>query len=93
MDWPAIIALMIPVLALMIPIVAIFVHHQQKMAQILHQNPVNNPEVSALRQEIAELKTLVHQQAITLDNIATAQRSLNEPPAVPSLTDRLGTNG
>jgi len=89
----AIIALMIPVLALMIPIVAIFVHHQQRMAQILHQNPGQNPEVSALRQEIAELKTLVHQQAITLDNIATAQRTLSQPPPTPELAERLSPNG
>jgi len=84
MDWPAIIALMIPVVALMIPIVAILVSHQQKMAQIVHQNPGNSPEVSALRQEISELKALVHQQAITLDTIAGNQKALNAPPPAPN---------
>jgi hypothetical protein len=85
-DW---IWALIPVTALMIPVVAIFTHHQQKMAQILNQNAGDHNEIAALRKEIAELKSLVHQQAITLDNIASAQRMLTAPPPTPSVAERL----
>ena len=82
---------MIPVTALMIPIVALLTHHQQKMAQILNQNAGDHNAIAALRNEIAELKGLVHQQAITLDNIASSQRALNAPPAAPHLSERLSS--
>ena len=82
---PEIIALFIPIVALLIPIVAILVSHQQKMAQLYHKSPIDSPEVNSLRQEIAELKTLVHNQAITLDNIANSQKSLGAPPPPPNL--------
>ena len=91
--WPAVIALMIPVIALMIPIVAILVSHQQKMAQIVHRGLGDNPEVSALRNEIAELKSLVHQQTITLDNMAGVHKSLDAPPPAPNLADPRSPNG
>lgn len=55
------------------PIVAILTAHQRKMAQIIHENQRNqlpNPETQALREEIRELRSLVHQQAIAMDNIA-----------------------
>ena len=79
---PEIIALFIPVIALMIPIVAILVSHQQKMAQLYHRGP-DNQEINALRNDIAELKSLVHTQAIALDNLAGSQKSLNAPPPPP----------
>ena len=55
-----------------IPIVAILTSHQRKMAAILHQNQqtMPNPETQMLRQEIRELKALVHQQAIAVDSLA-----------------------
>jgi len=89
MGW---IYVMIPVTALMIPIVALLTHHQQKMAQIFNRNAGDHTEIAALRGEIAELKSLVHQQAITLDNIASTQRALNVPPPAPHLSERLTSN-
>lgn len=86
-----IIWVLVPVTALLIPIVAIFSVHQQKMAQIIHQGPGNAGDVDALRKEIAELKTLVHQQTIALDTLAGTQRSLQAPPPSPTLSDRLGS--
>ena len=61
-------------LSLGIPIVAILASHQQKMAQIFQENarlmaPIASGETDALREEIRELKSLVHEQAITLDNL------------------------
>lgn len=81
---------MIPLTALMIPIVAVLTSHQQKMAQILNRTSGDHTEVEALRREIAELKTLIHQQAITLDSLAGTQRSLEVPPPTPNLSERLG---
>lgn len=73
----AMFALMIPILALMIPIVAILVSHQQKMAQIIHGSGGGvdaRNQIEALRGEIAQLKQLVHQQAIQMDNLLSARR-------------------
>lgn len=88
MDW---VWVMIPLAALMIPIVAVLTNHQQKMAQILNSNAGDHTELAALRQEIAELKGLVHQQAISIDNLAGTQRSLSAPPPAPNLSERFGS--
>ena len=71
-------ALSIPILALMIPLVAILVRHQQKMAEIIHSGSGSNTaaQVEALRQEVAQLKQLVHQQMIALDS-ATSGKGLS----------------
>lgn len=67
----------IPILAILmvfgIPIIAILTSHQQKMARLFaenHQNAnLSNPETQALRAEVRELKELVLQQSIALDNL------------------------
>lgn len=87
MEW---VWVMIPVTALMIPIVAVLTHHQQKMAQILNR-PTDAGELAALRNDIAELKTLAHSQAIALDNLAASQRALGAAPVPPKLSDRLSS--
>lgn len=78
---PEIIALLIPITALMIPIVAILVSHQQKMAQLIHGNPNNNQqnalETSQLRDEVRQLKELMNQQTIALDNLRDEFRTNN----------------
>lgn len=80
---PGQIALMIPILIFMIPIVAILTSHQQKMAELVRrQNPVQDEQLAALRMEVQELKALVHQQAIALDNFIASQPRLT-PPASP----------
>jgi hypothetical protein len=64
-------ALAIPILALLIPIVAILAHHQQKMAQIVQSGRdtrMLEHEIVKLRQEMQELRELVHQQLIALDD-------------------------
>ena len=87
-DW---IWIMIPLTALMIPIVAVLSHHQQKMAQIIHGGGGAQGQTDALRQEIAELKSFVHQQAIAIDNLANAQKALSAPPPTTSISERLTT--
>ena len=54
------------------PIIAILTSHQRKMAELFRSQPPGqmvNPETAALREEIRELKELVHQQSIAIDNM------------------------
>lgn len=90
-DFPIeILALMIPIMALMIPIVAILVHHQQKMAAIIHQGggPEARAQIEALKAELAQLRTLVHQQAIQMDSVASASRARNGAHSLESGSPR-----
>lgn len=90
---PATMALAIPILVFMIPIIAILTAHQRKMAEIYAQQGLrqHDPEIAALRQEVHELKTLIHQQAIAMDNLASGRVGI--PPSAPSVVDRLSTGG
>lgn len=85
---PAILALLVPILAILIPIVAIITSHQRKMAEIRHRQGGGLDEVERLRREIVELKSLVHEQAIALDNLADPR-----PIASSQISDRLGSQG
>ena len=82
-----ILPLAIPIIIFMIPIVAILTSHQQKMAQILHANRgmlESNRDIEMLRAEVGELKAMMQQQTIAIDNLQLAQRQ----NAVP-LADKL----
>ena len=61
-------------LSLGIPIVAILTSHQQKMAKLFQENQramnAVSPETQSIRDDIRELKSLVHQQAIAIDNLS-----------------------
>jgi len=60
-----------------IPITAILTAHQRRMAEIIHQGGGNNAEVIArLAAELAELRNLVHQQSIALDDMSNLQRRM-----------------
>jgi hypothetical protein len=74
-------------LVVVLPIVAVLTAHQRKMAEVYARSAAAaqpNPELQSLRQEIRELKDLVHQQAIALDS---ANRL--GPPATPTVEQRL----
>ena len=70
-----------------IPIVAILASHQRKMAKMLHeqaqQRGALSPETQALREEVRELKALVHQQTIALDGLA-------RPRPADRIAERMG---
>jgi uncharacterized membrane protein (DUF106 family) len=67
----------IPIIAIVmtfsVPIIAILVHHQRKMAELIHSQHVQamqpSAETAALRREIAELRHLMHEQAIAMDDL------------------------
>lgn len=75
--------LAIPIVIFMIPIIAILTSHQQRMAKILHESGQhgNNAEINALRGEVQQLRELVHQQAIQVDNLIQLQTRQSVNPS------------
>jgi hypothetical protein len=90
------IGVLIPVFALLIPIVAILTKHQMKMAALIHGRTVdandniiltnNTDGHSQLTEEVRQLRELMHQQAIALDNLR------DEVRASHSVQDRINQN-
>ena len=74
---------MIPIVALLIPIVVILTKHQTKMAAIIHGRAIDQhdniiPVIennSQLSEEVRQLRELMHQQAIALDNLRDEVRA------------------
>lgn len=71
--------------AVMIPVFKIFTSHQQRMAEILNRTNSDRDDIMLLRNEVAELKRLMHQQIIANDD----HRSMSAPPPAPTIADRL----
>lgn len=101
-EIPGVLALFIPITIFMIPIIAILTHHQRKMAELHRQGqPLGQPnEIAEMRRELQQLKEIVAQQAIQMDDFLSAQRKLAEParpvavvpPPVPEdIQSRLGS--
>jgi hypothetical protein len=80
-DWEF--ALIIPVMALLIPIVAILSHHQRKMAEIIHRNTGDNQLIANLQRELFELRQLVHQHAVALDDLGMKPLQTQSPQSPP----------
>lgn len=78
-------------IAASVPIVAILTAHQRKMAEIIHGNGGQDPDaVVRLSNEVAELRQLVTQQAIALDDLSTMNRRLLQMlPDETSIRQRL----
>jgi hypothetical protein len=74
--------LLIPIIAISAPfglaIIAMLIKHQQRMAELIHQHhgPVLDPRIDALQRDMAELKDLIHQQALAIDGLS---RGSTEP--------------
>lgn len=88
---PANLGVLVAIVAMLIPIVAILTAHQRKMAEIIHQNQARQGygEIETLRQEMRELKQLIHQQAISLEDIRTRQALTQAAPAQGEIQTRL----
>jgi len=78
-------ALSVVILA-MIPIVYMLVKHQQAMARIIHERKGSEDE--ALRREVDQIKQLLVQQTLAIDNLAQQQREFSRPP-VPDVVERI----
>lgn len=84
---PEMIAVFIPVVALCIPIVAMLTKHQQKMAELLHGSQgVSAEETHRLRSEVNQLRDLVAQQTIALDDLRSSVRTI-EMHATSSMSE------
>jgi hypothetical protein len=79
--------MLIGVLFMMIPIIWILTKHQQRMTTLLRADqgnqPLPNPEVHHLRIEVQQLRDLVAQQTVMIDNLVSSQSDL-----VKSLQER-----
>ncbi|HWD38890.1 MAG TPA: hypothetical protein VG944_08590 [Fimbriimonas sp.] len=62
-------------IAFMVPIVAVLTKHQQKMALILKQGSSDH-HVDKLAADVEQLRSMVAQQTILLDNLAQSQKQL-----------------
>ncbi|MFY9234695.1 MAG: hypothetical protein WAO58_09575 [Fimbriimonadaceae bacterium] len=72
---------LIGALIFMIPIIAILTQHQRKMALIMRGRDeegrtIKTPEVDQVREEMNELRQLIHKQSIALDNMASQQAEI-----------------
>ena len=84
--------MIVAVMLMMIPIVAILTSHQRKMAKIMREddramNPRAAHEADSVKRELAELKALMHQQAIAIDNLATR---VNAPAEISQRLENVG---
>jgi hypothetical protein len=80
------IALLIPIFALLIPIVALLTKHQMKMAALIHGKSLDHNDnlvgiqlgqnnSNQLSEEVRQLRELMHQQTLALDNLRDEVRS------------------
>ena len=64
-------------LPMLIAIIAILTKHQQKMAEIVRETGMaNNQAIPRLEAEVQELRSMVMEQAVTIDNLSDANRRL-----------------
>jgi hypothetical protein len=73
-------------IVMMIPIVSILVKHQQKMALIYRQDRENGQNDERVLRELADLRQLVVQQSLAIDQLRS-EKGL--PPPVDSVQSRL----
>lgn len=75
-------------LVVLIPLVYMFLHHQRKMAALLHQNPQpanQQNKIDGLESEVRELKERINHLILAQEN----GKVLHEPASPPSIPDRL----
>jgi hypothetical protein len=83
------------IVLLLIPLVVILTSHQRKMAEMIHgkRTQLPNPEVETLRKEMAEVRELLHQQMIAIDNLSRINAPLNGHNSDDSVRNRLEIQG
>ncbi len=82
-------------LVMSVPIVAILTHHQRKMAAIVNfqrRSGLTSEHDNQVSKEIADLREIVAQQAIVLDDLSSMHRRLLERTSeADSIRQRLGS--
>ncbi len=75
-----------------VPVVWILTTHQRKMAELIHSTNQNqtNANNESLAAEMRDLKQLVYQQSIALDNLSNEVRKNASSQQSDSITTRLG---
>ncbi|MBS1702494.1 MAG: hypothetical protein JST12_12585 [Armatimonadetes bacterium] len=76
--------ILVPIAALSIPVIKILTRHQAQMTQLIHSQgnlPQVQNDTSELREEVRQLRELMHQQAIAIDNLRDDIRSSNNVQA------------
>lgn len=76
MDGPEIVGLLI---VFSVPIVAMVLHHQRRMAEILHRksdSQVQDDRIASMQAQIDELRAVVNQAVIRLDDEREFERRL-----------------
>ena len=83
-------AVLVFICAMVSLVVSAMLRHQRRMAEIIHgtASQHNNSEITQLRQEVYELKQLVHQQTIALDSYAGRPSMPVEVPLQRRLEER-----
>ena len=88
---------MIPIVAIIatfgVPLVWILTAHQRKMAEIIHRThqQQGSSQVEAVTQEVRDLRQMVIQQSIALDNLTTeVRKALPAAGSNETLSTRLG---
>ena len=88
---------LIPIVAIVatfsIPVVALLTYHQRKMTEVIHgkanQQHALQAESHRIENEMRELRQLVHQQTIALDDVRKKIDALGTRSA-DEMTQRLG---
>ena len=99
MDNDTLIAVVGCIATFSVPIVWILTANQRKMAEIIHRTHANQSSANndALANEVRELKQMVFQQAIAMDNLSsevrkTGAQSGNQEPLSVRLGQQPPTN-
>jgi hypothetical protein len=82
-----VIVLGVMALTMMVPIVAIFLKHQQKMATLYRSQTQNVQADERVLKEIAELRQIIIQQSLAIENL---RREQLPSPQGESVQNRLG---
>lgn len=88
MDSESLVAIIVGGITMMIPIVFILTKHQQRMATIMRKDQVQGNSVD-VKQELASLREIVHQQTIAIDNISRSQAELGAKLSRQELQERV----
>lgn len=65
-------------LMVLIPIVRMLTRHQRNMAELIHGKAASQNADNAMAEELSQLRTLVHRQAIQIDDLQAKLTSTAE---------------